>query len=109
MTSKDKRPQRSNVNAMNLYLWNTVFSRSAKVASLNKKKMQPNDLIDLDAHQEAYVQKSSTSFVARGNGLFCSFATQVCMSITIHARQIYTESSTSRGLRLRFSMSMRNN
>ena len=109
MKSKDKRPQRSNVNAMNLYLWNTVFSRSAKVASLNKKEMQPNDLIDLDAHQEAYVQKSSTSFVARGNGLFCSFATQVCMSITIHARQIYTESSTSRGLRFRFSMSMRNN
>ena len=74
MTSKDKRPQRSNVNEMNLYLLNTVFSRSAKVASLNKKKMQPNDLIDLDAHQEAYVQKSSTSFVARGNGPFCSFA-----------------------------------
>ena len=66
---------------MNLYLWNTVFSKSAKVASLNKKKMQPNDLIDLDAHQEAYVQTSSTSFVARGNGLFCSFANQVCMSI----------------------------
>ena len=81
MTSKDKRPQRSNVNEMNLYLLNTVFSRSAKVASLNKKKMQPNDLIDLDAHQEAYVQKSSTSFVARGNGPFCSFATQLSLHV----------------------------
>ena len=92
---------------MNLYLWNTVFSRSAKVASLNKKMMQPNDLIDLDAHQDIIgVDVFYFLYCTRKRCLLlvCHPSLHV---YTIHARQIYTESSTSRGLRPRFAM--RNN